>query len=158
MARSGYFGKTFIRNIGRMVVWKIHFRLPSFAKSSSWSSCRTGKVDSPGLKIYGLRIHIFAVRRSLALGKQLLNSCKRTRKWLFTRSENACSGSLSFKVSANIWNMSNTALFTRCSHNFKLVFKCSHFICQLEVELSFCLEVKDLVCWADGRCHTSTQV
>ena len=34
---------------------------------SSWSSCRTGKVDSPGLNINGLRIHFFAVRGSLAL-------------------------------------------------------------------------------------------
>ena len=33
-----------------------------FAMSSSWSSCRTGKVDSPGLKINELRIHFFAVR------------------------------------------------------------------------------------------------
>ena len=43
------------------------FRLPSFAVSSSWSYCRIGKVDSPGLKINGLRIHFFAVRGSLAL-------------------------------------------------------------------------------------------
>ena len=59
MARSGYFGKSFIQNIRRGVVSKTHFKLPSFAMSSSWPSCRTGKVDSLGLKINGLPIHFF---------------------------------------------------------------------------------------------------
>jgi len=40
-----------------------------FNVRSSWSSCRTAKVGSPGLKINRLRIHFFAVRGSLALGK-----------------------------------------------------------------------------------------
>ena len=61
LAKSGYSGKTFIQNLGRVVLLKIYFRLRSFAISSSLSSCCTGKVDSPGFKINGLRIHFFAV-------------------------------------------------------------------------------------------------
>ena len=48
LPKSEYFNKTFIQNLGRVVVAKIYLRIPSFAMSSSLSSCYTGKVNSPG--------------------------------------------------------------------------------------------------------------
>ena len=95
-------------------------RPPSFAISSGWSSSSTDKVYSAGLFTNGLWIHSFPVRGSFVVGKQCSNSLESWYRWSCTSWEKEGPGSVSFKISANVWNMSKVPMFTRHPYNSSL--------------------------------------
>ena len=66
-------------------------------------------------------------------------------------------GSVSLKISANVWNMSNIPMFIYRLHNFSLAFNVATLSADLNtVYLS--TEVTDWVHWEVWMCHISEQV
>lgn len=65
-------------------------------------------------------IHSFAFRGSFLIGKYHSNSSESRERWSCTWWENEGPGSVSSKIPAHVWNMSNVPLFTRCPHSSSL--------------------------------------
>ena len=96
-------------------IWS-HAKQTIKATSSSWSSSSTGKVDSPG--IHKWVVGPFLPSSGVFHGWEvMLTLLWKLRQVLMHQLGERGPGLVSFKISANVWNMSKILLFSHYPHN-----------------------------------------